>query len=77
MKTLTDGPFSHMFELFINRVRQQQQLSPWHHESASIALVDLLIERNELPLERLGLLAPQEDIRFVKALIEVSLDYYF
>lgn len=45
---LGHGPFSHMFETFVNRVRQREGKPKWEHEQASIALVDHLIEANQI-----------------------------
>eukprot|EP00047_Mylnosiga_fluctuans_P016034 m.51227 g.51227 ORF g.51227 m.51227 type:complete len:541 (+) comp6291_c0_seq1:1199-2821(+) len=62
------GPFSHMFELFVNRKRATQGLPPWSHESASTGLFRLLLTDNDLRVEDYGLEAC--DIEFIVNLIE-------
>ena len=66
------GPFSHMFERFVNRKRASQGKVPWHHETASIAMVRLLVEENAINIEDYGL--EPCDIDFVCHLIDVSME---
>lgn len=65
---LGHGPFSHMFELFVNRVRDLEGKPHWEHEDASMQLLDHLLATNTINLEAYGLKLP-EDIAFVKLCI--------
>ena len=66
---LGHGPFSHMFETFVNRVRRHEGKNEWEHEDASLALLDHLLEVNDIDLSLYGLTSPREDVAFVKHLI--------
>lgn len=65
---LGHGPFSHMFERFVNRVREQEGKPHWEHEMASIQLFDHLLHVNRVDLSAYGLQLP-EDTNFIKLLI--------
>jgi len=49
---LGHGPFSHMFETFVNRVRRREGKPEWEHEHASIDLLDYLLEANNINVAR-------------------------
>jgi HD superfamily phosphohydrolase len=68
---LGHGPFSHMFEDFVNKARQRRDPNAkhWHHEEGSVQLLDYLIRKNNIDLGRHGLRYP-EDLNFIKQLIE-------
>ena len=65
---LGHGPFSHMFELFVNRVRELEGKPHWEHEDASMQLLDHLLATNAINLEAYGLKLPQ-DLAFIKLCI--------
>lgn len=65
---LGHGPFSHMFELFVNRVRESEGKPLWEHEDASMKLLDHLLTVNGVYLTEYGLRLP-EDLAFVKLCI--------
>lgn len=67
---MVSGPFSHTFEVFVNRIRQQEGKELWHHETASVQLFDMLLESNQIPFDKYGVSV--EDLNFVKKLIQVG-----
>eukprot|EP00760_Papus_ankaliazontas_P015699 PhM_4_TR16672/c0_g1_i1/m.92996 len=64
---LGHGPFSHLFELYINEARTRLGRPKWHHEDCSLSMVRYLIKENNIPLADYGI--SEEDINFVCALI--------
>eukprot|EP00048_Salpingoeca_helianthica_P022957 m.21299 g.21299 ORF g.21299 m.21299 type:complete len:538 (+) comp8052_c0_seq2:69-1682(+) len=65
---LGHGPFSHMFERFVNRKRKAAYQRAWEHEQASVLLFRMLLRNNAIRLEDYGLSACDE--MFVVHLIE-------
>eukprot|EP00051_Salpingoeca_urceolata_P013730 m.173762 g.173762 ORF g.173762 m.173762 type:complete len:664 (-) comp17877_c0_seq4:14-2005(-) len=67
---LGHGPFSHTFEVLVNRVRRHAQppQPPWHHELASEMMLRKLFPANGIELEAYGLC--EADLNFAAALIE-------
>lgn len=65
---LGHGPFSHTFEVFVNRKRDEKGQPHWHHENTSLQLFDYLISENDIDLALYGLKLP-EDVTFIKHLI--------
>ncbi len=65
---LGHGPFSHMFERFVNRKRAALYQRKWEHEQASVLLFRMLLRVNNIRLEDYGLTACDE--MFVVHLIE-------
>ncbi|EGD73143.1 SAM domain-containing protein [Salpingoeca rosetta] len=66
---LGHGPFSHTFEMFVNRVRNAKGQPLWHHEDASLKLFDKLLVDNNIDLGIYDLQLP-EDTNFIKRLIQ-------
>ena len=71
---LGHGPFSHLFDGRFIKAARDPELPAWHHEQASIGMLDYIIEANNLmsTFERHGL--TREDIHFVKELVLGSAD---
>jgi HD superfamily phosphohydrolase len=67
------GPFSHMFERFVNRKREARGQTAWCHEHASVELFRLLIQANNINLRDYNL--EPCDVEFVVHLIQVSCIY--
>lgn len=63
---LGHGPFSHLFERVVNRIRgENHDYRPWHHEQMSIRLLRRIASR--LDLEGYGL--TKKDLRFIELCI--------
>eukprot|EP00930_Biecheleria_cincta_P049313 TRINITY_DN3453_c0_g1_i1.p1 TRINITY_DN3453_c0_g1~~TRINITY_DN3453_c0_g1_i1.p1 ORF type:complete len:730 (-),score=135.87 TRINITY_DN3453_c0_g1_i1:3-2192(-) len=71
---LGHGPFSHMFETFVNRIRLASGKSKWHHEACSRSLLMLLLSENQILLEDYfpcdSAESPAQQLEFVMMLIE-------
>ena len=61
---LGHGPFSHLFEEFVNRNRERK----WRHEEMSVKVFDYIIQKRNICFEDFGLL--EEDKTFVAHLIK-------
>ena len=66
---LGHGPFSHMFEKFIRKVRPEVS---WSHETASIAIFQRIVDKLGDVFQRYGL--DDDDILFIKEIIYGPLD---
>ncbi|XP_068216450.1 deoxynucleoside triphosphate triphosphohydrolase SAMHD1-like [Palaemon carinicauda] len=64
---LGHGPFSHLWEAFVNKARPENK---WTHESASIQMFNHLIKVNNLEAEFRKYSLEEEDILFIKELID-------
>lgn len=68
---LGHGPLSHMFEQFVNKMRQRNGTAAtkgrWEHEVASIEMFEFLIRENNVDFAAHGL--AECDVAFVKLLI--------
>eukprot|EP00759_Apiculatamorpha_spiralis_P039479 PhF_6_TR38328/c0_g1_i1/m.57150 len=65
---LGHGPYSHLFEVYVNEMRENLGLPHWHHESSSILIVRHLLEANHIPLSEYNL--NEEDVNFICLLIQ-------
>ncbi|RNF25718.1 SAM domain-containing protein [Trypanosoma conorhini] len=60
------GPFSHLFETIVNRIRAKEgKKSPWHHEQMSVRLLRRIL--SNIDLEEYNL--TDEDARFIELCI--------
>lgn len=68
---LGHGPFSHLWEHFVNEARPEKK---WSHEQASLTMFDFLVEENNLTpvFEEHGL--TKQDMFFIKELINGPLN---
>eukprot|EP00930_Biecheleria_cincta_P049319 TRINITY_DN3453_c0_g1_i9.p1 TRINITY_DN3453_c0_g1~~TRINITY_DN3453_c0_g1_i9.p1 ORF type:complete len:724 (-),score=129.45 TRINITY_DN3453_c0_g1_i9:3-2174(-) len=71
---LGHGPFSHMFETFVNRIRLASGKSKWHHEACSRSLLMHLLSENQISLDDYfpcdSAESPSQQLEFVMMLIE-------
>jgi len=71
---LGHGPFSHMFETFVNRIRLASGKSKWHHEACSRSLLMLLLSENQISFEDYfpynSVESPAQQLEFIMMLIE-------
>ncbi|CAL4061492.1 unnamed protein product, partial [Meganyctiphanes norvegica] len=63
---LGHGPYSHLWEPFVNKVRPQRK---WTHEEASVKMFDHLVKENNLQKEFEYYGLDEQDMVFVKELI--------
>ena len=62
---LGHGPYSHLWEHFVHECGRE-----WHHESASLEMLDYLIEANNLrPILKKEADLDERDLVFIKELI--------
>jgi len=64
------GPFSHMFEEFMHRIEKDKAGPKWEHEEMSGQLVRLLVEKNQIPVDRYFTRNAEEQIEFVIQLVK-------
>ena len=64
---LGHGPYSHLFEHYVNDQRRRMKKPEWHHETTSIKMFRYLMEVNEIDHELYNL--SDSDLNFVQKLI--------
>ena len=65
---LGHGPFSHLFEKYIDTVSDKK----WSHEESSLAMLDFLITENELWPKFVEFGFNEQDLVFIKEMIHVK-----